>query len=668
MRAASRGGRRPAGIALTGVVLAGLALDATLAAQAPERQPDFRSGVDLIEVDAWVVDGEGRPVPDLGAPDFAVTVDGEPRPVAEAQFVPLGPLARDRPPAAAASPFHSSNTDQAPGRLIVLAVDEESILFGDGRHVMRAAAAFVDTLGPADRVALLTVPQPGAYIDFTSDHDRVRRAVAGLAGRGRPPQATLNIGLFEAYQIAVYGNVGAEQQDVARACAADVGIVACRQLVRAESRQIVNETRSRTDAVRRELESILAGLREVDGPKALVWVSGGMVIDGAGLMLREVERRAAAARTTLYVVMLDAPLIDLTRRELAPTPRQDRRMQEEGLLAAAALTGGRLLRAGNNPDPIFARIGAELTGYYLLGVESHPADRDRESLAIEVSVRRSGARVRTPRTVRLPPNADRLAATERLARMLRSPTVARELPVRIATYAYRGAEAPGMQILAAVEVGAPGGNLSPLTLAYLLHDPEAAAAWTETLPIAPRLAEGPDGPVLEASLPIPVAAPGRYALRVAVIDAAGRRGSVEHAVRIEPSPPAPVAVGDLLVADHASSPAGGVRPRVEARVRGGRLLAYTELYADSPDAWRRTAVHLEVADAAEGPVRARGAVSIGGAESAGRRAVTGIVSVAHLPPGRYLARVRVVHDATEVARAQRPFRVTELHLDPPRGR
>lgn len=648
-------------MALTGAVLAGLAVGAALSAQAPQRPPDFRSGIDLIEVDAWVVDGEGRPVPDLGSAEFTVTVDGEPRQVVEAQFIPLGPLARDRPAESPTSPFYTSNTDQAPGRLIVLAIDEESFLFGEGRHVMQAAGAFVHTLDPADRVALLAVPQPGAYIDFTADHDRVRRAVAGLAGRGHPPQASLNIGLFEAYQIAVYGNIGAEEQVVARVCAADIGVVACRQLVRAETRQIVNETRNRTDAVRRELESILEALREVEGPKALVWVSGGFVIDGAGLTLREVERRAAAARTTLYVVMLDEPLIDLSQRQLAPTPRQDRRMQEEGLLAAASLTGGRLLRAGNNPDPIFARIGAELTGYYLLGVESRPADRDPDSLAIEVAVRRAGARVRAPRTVRLPPESVGLGDPERLSRMLRSPTSARELPVRAATYAYRGAESPRMQILTAVEVGAPRGDGSPLTLAYLLRDPAGTAAWTETLPVTPRPAPGPDGPVLELSLPIPVEAPGRYELRVAVIDAQGRRGSVEHPVRLERAPPAPVAAGDLLLADQASSPAGGIRPPIEARVSSGRLLAYTELYAESPSVWEDTAVHLEVADDAAGPVRARGAVSLAGLaglDGEARQAVTGIVSVAHLPPGRYVARVRAVHDATEAARTLRPFLVT----------
>ena len=49
-------------------------------------------------------------------------------------------------------------------------------------------------------------------------------------------------------------------------------------------------------------------------------------------------------------------------------------------------------------------------------------------------------------------------------------------------------------------------------------------------------------------------------------------------------------VGDLLVADQSN----GMRPPVEARVSSGRLLAFTELYADSAEVWQDVAVHLDV--------------------------------------------------------------------------
>ena len=621
---------------------------------------NFRSGVDLIEVDVSILDADSRPIIDLQASDFSVTVDGEPRTVLQAQFVSLRPPAGREagPDPVQERVFHSSNTGQARGRLIVIAVDEESIAFGEGRHVMRAAAAFVDSLGPADRVALLAVPQPGVYIDFTSDRERVARVLEGFAGIASPPRATFDISLFEAYRIAEYNDGRVEDEVVARVCAAGFEALVCRYRVQAESRQIVQETRRRTDNTRRELESVLGAMRQIEGPKALVWISGGFVIDNVSTSLRELEALAAASRTTLHVMMLDEPLVDMSQAAMPSTPREDRRMREEGLLAAAALTGGSLVRAHYNPGPLFERLERELSGYYLLGVESRPGDRDGESHAIAVDAGRDGARVRARRSIRVPMQAAASGDGERMMGMLRSPVAVRELPLRVATYAYRTAGGPGMHVLVGAEVDAPGGAPSALTLGYLLRDPAGETAWSENLQVRPRPVRTMSGTVLGISFPIAIQTPGTYALKLAVIDATGRRGSVEHPLRAERAAHQLVEVGDLLLADQAGSPAGGILPSVEARVSSGRLLAYTELYAESPAVWERTQVRVEVVDDAQGPALARGAASIRSVDDAPlRRSVTAIASVAHLPPGRYVARVRVMHDALEVARAWRPFRI-----------
>ena len=627
-------------------------------ARTPHSAQTFRSGVDLIEVDVSVLDRDSRPIIDLQASDFSVTVDGESRAVVQAQFVSLGPVAQEELPAdPGAEVFYTANTGAGRGRLIVIAVDEESIAFGEGRHVMRAAGAFVESLSPADRVAVLAVPQPGVYIDFTSDRERVARVIEGMAGIASPPQVTFGISLFEAYRIAEYNDGRVEDEVVARVCGTRFEALACRYQVQAESRQIVQETRRRTDNTRRELESILAAMGRIEGPKSLVWISGGFVVDNASTSLRELEALAAASRTTLHVMMLDEPLIDMSQREMPTTPRQDRRMKEEGLLAAAALTGGSLVRAHYNPGPLFDRLKRELSGYYLLGVESRPGDRDGESHAISVAVRREDARVRARRSIRVAREAAPPGDDERLMAMLRSPVTVRELPLRIATYAYPANGRPGMRVLVGAEVGVPSGDRSDLTLGYLLRDPAGEVAWSENLRVTPRQVRTAAGPVLEVSFPIAVERPGTYALKLAVLDAAGRRGSVEHSLRADRAADAVVEVGDLLLADQSSSPAGGILPAVEASVSGGRLLAYTELYADSPQVWERTQVRLDVVDATGGPALARGAAAMQGADHALRRSVTGIAGVAHLPPGRYIARARVMHDAVEVARVRRPFRI-----------
>ncbi len=644
---------------LTGFVLFVIAVTAVLSAQTPRQRPLFRAGVDLIEVDVTVVDGDSHPVSDLQASDFSVTVDGEPRRVVQAQFVSLRPPEEDKRATqpAAEDVFYTSNTDQTPGRLIVIAVDEESILFGEGRHVMSAAAEFVDSLNPADRVSLLAIPQPGLHIDFTSDHDRVRREVESMSGLGTRRQGLFDIGVSEAYRIVVYGDQQTFAEVVARVCAG--GMVGCPEQVRGEALQIVQVQRFHTRNARLGLESLLAALRELEGPNALLWIAGGFVIEDA-LNLKEVEKLAAASRTTLYVMMVDGPLIDMSRASRSSTARDDQRMKVRGLMALSSMTRGRLIRARYNPGPLFEQLGRELSGYYLLGVQSHPSDREEARRGIDVSVDREGVQVRARREIGDVEEASDQTVDERLARMLRSPTSIQELPLRVATYAYHDPESEQMRIFAAAEVGVPEGVPSPLTLGIVLRDSEGAAVLTQQQQITARPTQTPNGPVLETSFPLTVS-PGKYSLRVAVVDATGQRGSVEHPVRAEVKSSGSLAVGDLLLADQASIRPSGVLAPVEARVTGDRLVVYTELYADSPAIWERTRVHLSIADSAAGPARTQTTVTFDRSEDVLRRVVMRDVAVDDLPPGRYVVRARVEYDSDEVARLHRPFWVTESH-------
>ena len=461
---------------LIGLGLFVIAMGAALAAQTAQQRPTFRSGVDLIEVDVSVIDGDGRPIADLEASDFSVTVDGNPRRVVQAQFISLRPPEPDarQPAPAAEEVFSSSNTDQTPGRLIVIAVDEASMLFGEGRHVMRSAGAFVDSLNPADRVALVAVPQPGVYIDFTSDHDRVRRAVAGMSGLGSRPSDFMDINVWEAFRIAEYQDGRVTAAVVTRECE----YLGCAFLVEQESRRIVQDARYHSDNTLRGLESILDAMRELEGPKALLWISGGFVIDGDVSILREIETLAAASRTTLYVMMVDEPLIDMSRASSPDLAARsgDRRMKEQGLRAVAALTRGSLMRAHYNPGPLFDRLERELSGYYLLGVQSRLTDPDKERRRIKVSVERKDARVRARREISFTPEDPHQSVDERLALMLRSPISIQELPLRVATYTHRDPESGQMRVFAAAEVA--GGVSSPLTFGVMLRDSDGTVVFT----------------------------------------------------------------------------------------------------------------------------------------------------------------------------------------------
>ena len=298
----------------------------------------------------------------------------------------------------------------------------------------------------------------------------------------------------------------------------------------------------------------------------------------------------------------------------------------------------------------------ELSGYYLLGVESRPGDRDGESHAISVAVRREDARVRARRSIRVARDAAAPGDDDRVMAMLRSPVTVRELPLRIATYTYLANGRPGMRVLVGAEVGVHSGDRPDLTVGYLLRDPPGEVAWSEHLRVTPRQVRTAAGPVLEVSFPIAVERPGTYALKLAVIDAAGRRGSVEHSLRGAGRGRGsrgrrPLAGGSVIVAGRRDSAIGGSQ-------RGGRAAAGLH------GAVRRVGAGLGAHPGSPGRSgRNRGAgIGARGGRHAGRGSRPAPLRDrhrrrCHLPPGRYIARARVMHDAVEVARVRRPFRI-----------
>ena len=642
--------------------LATLVAPALVSAQPPDGQLTFRSGVDVIEIDVNVVDRDGRPITDLEASDFRVRIDGEDRRVMQAQYVSLRPEPQPAADLATRSRevLYTSNAAQQRGRLIVIAVDEENILTGEGRHLMRAAGEFVDTLSPADQVALLSIPQPGIYIDFTTDHDRVRREAARMSGLGEPTRRALNIGLYEAFRIAVYGDRDLEGEVIERVCGESP---ACAFQVRNESMQIVQEVKFHATNARRGIEGILRALRDVEGPKHVVWVSGGLVVDQNAALLREIEDLAAASRATLFVMMVDEPLTDLSQALPAPTPRQDRHMRERGLSAAAAVARGELFRVTANPRAIFERVAAQISGYYLLGVEVGPDDRDEDRRRIRVSVRRDGAQVRARREVHFveEPQEER-SVDQQLLTMLRSPVATTELPLRVATYAYPDPDDGLVRVSVAAEVGSDLNYVADVTLGFSLRDPDGRVVLTGRRQVAATPSERPGGIGYEYTLPITVPR-GRYSLRVAAVDDLGRRGSVDHLLLAGQASDAPLAFGPLQVADQRPSP-DNLLGVVEPEVSSGRVIASMEVYAESSWAFDRTSVHVDVAGDESGPARAYAAAALLGADDTPWRSAAADLTVGHLPPGQYVARVRVLRDSDEVARMHRPFRITVARQAP----
>jgi tetratricopeptide (TPR) repeat protein len=154
--------------------------------------------------------------------------------------------------------------------------------------------------------------------------------------------------------------------------------------------------------------------------------------------------------------------------------------------------------------------------------------------------------------------------------------------------------------------------------------------------------------------------PGRYLVRLAAVDATGRRGSVEHVAKA-----ALVSAGGLEISDlvlWAETAGSTIRPAVDLEVEGEGIQALVELGGRDTSRLEEATVAFELADFADGPALVRVPAPVSEAGADGKRvARVGMVG-GLLPPGEYTGRAEVSVNDKPVAVVARPFRVV---LPPP---
>src|SRR6185503_9106714 len=148
----------------------------------------------------------------------------------------------------------------------------------------------------------------------------------------------------------------------------------------------------------------------------------------------------------------------------------DRQTRAEGLDTLAGAARGALFNVTGTGDALFERIESELAGYYLLGIESDPRDRDGKSHGVRVDVPRRGATVRTRRQV-LNAKSDRPAARAPRAAVLAalsSPLLSSALPMRVASFSLQGPEQDKVQLLIHADIGADYAASKAVAVGYVI--------------------------------------------------------------------------------------------------------------------------------------------------------------------------------------------------------
>jgi VWFA-related protein len=632
---------------------AAIALCATSLATLAAQEPVFRSGVDLVTVDATVVGANGEPVDDLRAEDFLLRVDGQPRRILSAQFVSVSE------PAAAAETLRASHftTNQGAdeGRFVVVAIDEAHIRRLEGRTALKAAGAFIDTLDPLDRVAVTGLTRIGV-IEFTRDRAALKRRLVGLVGQTDPVFLAHNLGLIEALEVAD-GSRARLGDVVLRECGRTLSSYtsvnragddaaerdACPEQVEQEARAIAQHARTQARISLSALEALVDSLGKIEGPKTLVLLSEGLVADARLLDFAELSAAAQASRVAIYALHMEQPLFEASQDRVSPTFVQDQQIRGDGLGRLAGAARGAMFRlVGSDPRP-FDRIRRELSGYYLLAFEPAASDRDGQIHRIAVSLPRRGAEVRARPAFRMPAVVPSARAREQeLVDLLRASRPAIELPVRVATYAYEEPGTPRLRVVVSTEADAAEGPASQVLLGFVLIDAKGV--------IASSGAYRSDSARHAFSTQL---APGDYTLRVAAIDPMGRRGSLERPFTAAIPARSGVRVSDVILAPVPPSPEQPLEPVVD-RVLGSQVVAYVELYADEGGQLRDVAVDVDItsSDAAPPLVTTAADVVRRVARWATARAVVPLDAVR---AGRYLARLHVSADGQRVTTVVRPF-------------
>ncbi|MEW5983213.1 MAG: VWA domain-containing protein [Acidobacteriota bacterium] len=672
------GDRRGGRVALRWIVIALAVSAASLRGSSPGAegqapQPTFRSGVELVAVEVGVVGPDGTPVTGLGPDDFEVAVDGRPRRVVSVGYADffrrqvVGPAV---PPLDAT--FSSNDRETGTGgqeRFVVLAIDQASFTAGSARSAIEAAKRFVDRLGEFDRVALAAFPRPGPVVWPTTDREAIRKALSLVAGRAepvQPPHPDLHFSVSEALDIAG-GDTRVLDAVYERECSrynTPVDLQLCRTSIESGVPVVIDAVRTRTWQSLSGLQGVIDNLKAIEGRKTVVLLSAGIagtdersVLDYSG-ELRRIAESAAACNCFIYALHVDRSYMDafdVERVRVSESLSRDAALMTTGLDTIVGMNGGARYRVVAGADFAFERVSREIAGYYLLAVEADPSDRDGRPHRIRVRVARRGVQVRSrPQFTIARPEPEAATAEDRVARLLRTGEVNRDLPIRVSTQSMRERDARRLNVYVRADIGRFVTGAADLHVGLSVIDSTGREAGTlvERKTMAP-LKSGDE--VVWPYSKLIVLEPGVYTLRVAAAREDGALGSAAHRFEAKLGAGEGAQLSDLLMLDAEQTAGDQLLTMVDGRLRSTRLGTYVEVYPERGRTVSRVTFALAEQSGVrpiltvEGTMRGRG--------PDGRVRASAEIDVQLLEAGDYVATATAFDGEWPVGQVSRPFRI-----------
>ncbi len=613
--------------------------------------PVFRARVDLVTVDVAVVDNDGRPVNRLVPADFTVVAGNRPRKIVAADFVSVEPN-RSRSTATVASvPAPSSNSTPATGRSFLFVVDVEHIAAGGGRGVLKSIGEYLEKLRPDDRVGMVVLPFGTPRVDLTTNRQLIQDAAAKIAGVSTRNQGgSMTVGEAAAVEqmdshalddylqrvnvVTGSCDLPTELLDAEMAMRIDPSGTTCLMKMQPAANWIMEAERRKTRDLLDSLEAIASAMTSIDGPKSIVLVSEGIVIDRNTINeLRRFSLAAERARVTFFALNLPMALADVGSRYNMTTARMlDQKVLFDGMSMLAVAGRGEAFMISGTPLGALARIDGETSGYYLVSFERDAQDRDGDRQKIDVRVNWPGAtvRARTDFTVNPEPPPVRVPADLKVAigQVLRWPVATTDLGVDLDTYSapdLSGRDA--IRTVVAASFAAAGRPMA--AVGYEVSDAagKTVADGFESDTLATDRLAG-DRVLYLAAVNLPK---GAYRVKLAGITADGRQGSVEHEFEVAPARLGGVRLSDVFLGEIGSK---GFVPNPWVLPGAATLPVSLEVYADSPDAFKGAVLTLELAPLGRAPL-ARLPLSQKPGNDPRRQLASATLAIASLPPGPY---------------------------------
>jgi VWFA-related protein len=326
----------------------------------------IRVSTDLVQISVVTHDRTGRFVRDLTRDEFELMEDRHPQQLSALDLETVGVLNRaemhERPvQLAILTPDASVASSTARGlRLVVLFFDFTSLELPDAARSIRAAEAYVRSIGPADRVAVVSLtPKLKIQQDFTRDQEQLQHTLKSLYG--------LNQAALEGPDDASY-------------------------------RLFYPYERLRS------LRILASSLAKFPQKKSVVIFAGVSASDADLASVTATVDAALRARVSFYSIegsglTAAPPLGDASQASnfgtgvlsgVAVVQRAGTARGEDLLYALAHGTGGRAFFDSNDFERPFRTLEADTNEYYVLSYHSSNTQRDGRFRRISVRVRRPG--------------------------------------------------------------------------------------------------------------------------------------------------------------------------------------------------------------------------------------------------------------------------------------